>query len=356
MKKIVLLVLFILFIPIVNAKTVLDDYKVEITIDKDDEFKIKESFKTKELGDKKFKRFFSMFDRDYKTNIVGLKPESEEFYGTKNYIDSFELEENKNYYLEYNYKDTKVEKGGIEYYRFSPISNSDTIECNRFTLIVTIKDGREKDVSFNNDNDILKLSKDGNIITGTVEKEKLDSIGFTLKKKVTKMKFNLIVYLKNNILGISYIFQCIIVMIIGVYNYKKKTNKTGKIILYLLVVLSLILYLFPIWTKLVVKTNPIPLPNNDLLYFNLSRSVLSISLILLLLIMPREKKSRFGSLKMISSFLVLIAFLASGYTIYYSQYKVVLIVFVFGGCFTNILSIGWLDMIFEKIREVNDEY
>ena len=70
MKRIIyFLILLSLFVLNVKAETVLDDYKLEIVIDKDDVFKVKESFKVLETDSSEYFRFKNSNSYSYQTDL-----------------------------------------------------------------------------------------------------------------------------------------------------------------------------------------------------------------------------------------------------------------------------------------------
>ena len=289
MKRLLLIVFLLIIIPIVKANTIIQDYKVEIVIDKDDIFKVKETFKTDDIDNIRFKRVIGSnnYEYDYDTNIVNFKVDNRKdiFYIY------FSLKEDSEYYLEYKYKNNKIKKGNIDYYTYKPLFynySSNEIECNSFNLIVTIDDGRKDDVSFiNQSNDSINISQDGNVIVSNADNINFSSISFKVGKKVIKRYFNFKKIIGvdnlNNIMLCSFLIQVVLLIFIIVFYNNKEVNKTMKVIGIIVVLIDLLIYSYPI----ILLTNlsyPFLPKDIETIIFGFAKLLLILSILLVFLI------------------------------------------------------------------------
>ncbi len=185
MKKILLILLLLVVIPIVNAETIIDNYKVEITIDKDDVFKVRESFMVlKSDEDKYYIKSNTGYEYSYNANMEEFTRE----YGNKS---KFQLRNNSYYFINYYFKDKYANVNDYESFQFYPIEyasliDEESITYNNFQFIITLEDGVELDINdIYNFNDLV-VERDGNVITGIYRGSISDLKTVIIKKKVVK--------------------------------------------------------------------------------------------------------------------------------------------------------------------------
>ena len=168
MKKILyILIIFGLFIVSVEAETEINDFKLEIVIDKDDIYKVKESFKTGEIDSDYYYIIKNNYSYDYHTNVIDFDNNYNEYY--KDYL-KFSLEANKEYYIEYKVRNISLTKGEYDKYSYYQIMKGceeyNSVVYNNFNVVIELKDGRDLNLSDISNYEDIDFVKDGNVITG----------------------------------------------------------------------------------------------------------------------------------------------------------------------------------------------
>ena len=188
MKKLLLIIMMFL-IPIgIKAETIIDDYKVEITIDKDDIFKVSERFKVIQSEEEnRYWKLKSQRAYDYSTNVEDFE---ENYYENYAYYLRFSLKDDKEYYFNYKVKDKNKSVGDYDYFDFFQIvehyTNYENVTYNNFQLVIRLEDGRELDLSDIYNYNKLSFDIDGNIIIGKYEGSTKVLDSFEIRKMITK--------------------------------------------------------------------------------------------------------------------------------------------------------------------------